>query len=255
MLPFIHLGSLRIPMYGLCMVVGILVASSVATVRAKRRGGDENSLFIIAACTVGFALAGAKLLYIVASYGLGNALRSVLSGDFSCITESGLVYYGGLITGIPGAFLGARLARENPGKYCDAVAPVIPLGHAFGRLGCFFAGCCYGIPCSGPLCVSFPAVGVTHTVFPVQLLEMAINLGLFALLCAYTRSPRGFRSLYLYLALYSVCRFALEFLRGDLIRGVSGGLSTSQWISIGLFAVSSLLLLLPRLLDKRAHRQ
>jgi len=246
MLPYLRLGNRPIPMYGVCMTVGILLSSCLAFIRTKRAGKDENALIIIVACAVGVGLICARLLYIVVSYGVQLAVSKILSGDFSPLTEGGLVFYGSLIGGILGGILGARIAHEPLSSYLDAIVPCIPLGHAFGRLGCFLGGCCYGMPYDGPFAVRFPAVGVTEPVFPVQLLEALINLVIFLYLILYIRKsrPRGY-SLYLYLILYSVSRFTLEFLRGDKIRGLANGLSTSQWISIILFGVALLLMLFP----------
>ncbi|MDO4384883.1 MAG: prolipoprotein diacylglyceryl transferase [Clostridia bacterium] len=254
MLPYLRLGNRLIPMYGVCMTVGILLSSCLAFVRAKRAGKDENALIVIVACAVGIGLICARLLYVVVSYGVQQAILKILSGDFSPLTEGGLVFYGSLIGGILGGILGARIARESLSSYLAPIVPCIPLGHAFGRLGCFFGGCCYGMPYDGPLAVRFPAAGVTEPVFPVQLLEALINLVIFILLILYTRKsrPRGY-SLYLYLLLYSVSRFTLEFLRGDKIRGLSNGLSTSQWISIVLFGGALLLMQLP-IKKEAAHR-
>lgn len=245
MLPYITLLNRKFPMYAICMVIGILLSSYIACRRAKKSGKDENSLIVIVTCAVVLGLIGAKLLYMFVTHGFVHSLRQLAAGNLSLLAENGLVFYGGLIGGIAGAFLGAWIAREKISSYFDAAVPCIALGHAFGRLGCFFAGCCYGMPCEGPLCVSFPAAGIPYATFPVQLLEMAINLGIFAFLSHYTgKANRRYNTLALYLVIYAVVRFILEFFRGDLIRGFSGGLSTSQWISIGLFVISGGLLLL-----------
>lgn len=246
MLPYIDFGGRLIPMYGFCMVVGILISSYIAFIRTKQAGGDGNSLIVIGASAVGFGLVGAKILYIFVSYGIENALNQIISGDFSFLSEGGQVFYGGLIGGLIGALLGAWFTHDDLALYCDAIVPCIPLGHAFGRLGCFFAGCCYGMPYDGICSLSFPAVGIDYPTFPVQILEMILNVGIFIILILYThKEPKRYHVLYLYLLIYSVVRFGLEFVRGDMVRGISNGLSTSQWISIVLFLIS-ILLTLPR---------
>ena len=246
-MPFIQVGNKTIPMYGICMALGLVFAAGLAYFRARRRGGDGDSLLIIMACAVGFGLVSAKLLYLAVSMGFDQVIEHLKAGDFEFIASSGQVFYGGLIGGVLGGFVGARIAKQKLFSYCDAVVPCVPLGHAFGRLGCFFAGCCYGMPYDGPFCVSFPHIGVDYNVFPVQLLEVFINLVICAYLLFYTRKERKrFHVLYHYLALYAVSRFCLELLRGDGIRGIAAGISTSQWISIGLLAVSCMLLLYSR---------
>lgn len=249
--PYIQVGNRLIPMYGVCMALGILISSYMAFIRTRRAAGDGNSLLVIGASAVGCGLVGAKLLYVVVSYGVGNAVSRAAAGDLLFLSEGGQVFYGGLLGGIAGAYLGARIARVDLALYCDAIVPCIALGHAFGRLGCFFAGCCYGMPYDGPFSLSFPAVGVDYQTFPVQLLEMVINLGICMYLILYTRKVHGsYQVLHRYLFLYALARLGLESLRGDLIRGATGGLSTSQWISVVLLTISLLRVLWHRLRKK-----
>ena len=133
--------------------------------------------------------------------------------------------------------------------HLDGTVVALPLMHAFGRAGCFFAGCCYGVRCDGPLAVTFhssPAAPNGVGLFPVQLLEAALNLVLFACFCAVFRSRARAARISctgLYLCAYAVIRFFVEFLRGDAARGLWLGLSTSQWCSIAALAAGIWLLL------------
>ncbi len=241
-------------MYGLCMAVGIVVSFCAACLRVKRLGGNLDSLIVIVACAIGFGLVGAKILYIAVSLGISEAALALRHGNWQVVFGGGQVFYGGLLGGILGGFLGARIVKEAPAPYCRAIVPCVPLGHAFGRLGCFFAGCCYGLAYDGPGSVKFPAAGVEQGVFPVQLAEMAANLALFLLLAVYTRrNRRPCRELFLYLMCYASIRFTLEFFRGDLIRGTAFALSTSQWISLLVFPIAAVLFLLQGQSKKR-HR-
>lgn len=252
--PFLKIGGMSFPTYGICMAVGLLIAGALAFIRTKKFRKDVNSLIAIAACAIGFALVGAKLLYIITSYGFEKAMQEIKHGDFSCLSTSGLVFYGGLISGVAGAFIGAALAKEKLIDYIDIAVPCVPLGHAFGRIGCFMGGCCYGKPYDGIFSVTFPAVGVNHGVFPVQLLESLINIVICLFLIFFTRKSRGrFSSLFAYLLLYGISRFLLEMLRGDSIRGMLNGLSTSQWISILLIVVSLIFLILIRLSSAKRY--
>ncbi len=252
MLPYIIIGNRFIPMYGVCMAAGILISLYIAYILTKQTGGDSDSLIVIATSAIGCGLLGAKILYIIATYGIRNAWSQMLKGDFSFLLGGGQVFYGGLICGIAGAFLGAWLAHEKLSSYCDAIVPCIPLGHAFGRLGCFFAGCCYGKPYEGIGGLSFPAIGIHYRTFPVQLIEIVINICVFAYLIYYVHTDhKRFHVLYRYILIYALSRFLIEFARGDSARGVFKGMSTSQWISIGLFIVSILLMLLSRIKENR----
>ena len=112
---------------------------------------------------------------------------------------------------------------------------VAPLFHTFGRIGCFLGGCCYGIPCDFGFVYTQNPIAMANGVrrFPVQLLEALFCFFLFLLLFSLFRRGRcKNRLLALYLGIYSVGRFFLEYLRGDDYRGFLWGLSTSQLISI-----------------------
>lgn len=125
--------------------------------------------------------------------------------------------------------------------FLNPIVPVLPLAHAFGRAGCFFAGCCYGVPTDGILGVVYThAIGGAPSgvsLLPIQLLEAGINLAICALLMLFTRHTRTKTFvLPVYVVCYGVARFCLEFYRYDYIRGSLFGLSVSQWISaIGVF--------------------
>lgn len=247
MYPYIDVFGRSIPSYGLCMALGIIVSCVIGFARAYRLKLDMNSLIIIAACAVGFGLFGAKLLYIVVSCDIKEVINRLLHGDIQDLAGGGQVFYGGLFGGIAGAFLGVRIAgiTDDTALYCESILPVIPLGHAFGRIGCFLGGCCYGASYTGIGAVTFPKVGVLQPVFPVQLVEAVCNVFIFAILFfRWDRKKRGYAALYLYMILYSTVRFLLEFFRGDEIRGIAQGLSTSQWISVGLFAAGCIFLVI-----------
>jgi len=245
---YITLFGRLIPTYGLCMAAGFLIPSVLACIRAKGERLSVDNPLIILASAAGFGLLGANLLYVFVSYSPAQIIGFVRGGDWSFLTGGGLVFYGGLIGGVPGALLGARIAKSSMKLYIRAIVPCIPLGHAIGRIGCFLTGCCYGIACDGPLCVRFPAqagqIQAGARVFPVQLLEALLNLMLFWFLWRRAKKPGASGSLLaLYAMLYSVERFCVEWLRGDVERGVYLHLSVSQWISLALMAASGACLL------------
>ena len=135
MFPSVSLFGKIIPMYGLCMVLGIILSCSAAFARAKKFKLDINNLIVIAAAAVGGGLICAKILYIAVTFRLSDILRMIANGSFDFILQSGLVYYGGLIGGILTAFLTVKLLKEDVDKVVLAIVPCIPLGHSFGRLG------------------------------------------------------------------------------------------------------------------------
>ena len=246
MLPYFVLFGRAIPLYGVCMAAGIALAAVLAIFRAKRAGMDENDMIVILACAVGLGLVGAKALYLGVTYGLKGTLNLLRTGYFAILVESGQVYYGGLLFGIAGAVIAAMCLRVKGENVAYAVAPALPLGHAFGRIGCFLGGCCYGLPCGAPWGVDFSAAGVTGRMFPIQLVEAFLNLLLAAALTTYAKKAQNrWNILLAYMGAYGILRFSLEFFRGDLARGMGGGLSTSQWVSLTLMlaALAAALLL------------
>ena len=233
MLPYLYIGPFTIPSYGFCMSVGIIVACLVALYRLKARGGNFDSLLMVTAVAFAIGLCCAKIAYYIFSYGVGRLFSELKNGNFSGFSDAGLVFYGGLIGGIIGALLAIKLNRYDFDIHVNAITPCIPLGHAFGRIGCLLAGCCYGMPYDGCLAVHSAFVDSQQTIFPIQLIESVCNIALFVILILYTKKPKkGLQTLSLYLASYSIIRFVIEFFRGDLIRGIYMGLSASQWISV-----------------------
>ena len=244
MYPIVTIFGRPIGTYALSSVAGILLAGWYACRAARRRGVDDNEIIVLLLVSAVGILLGSHVLYALTNL---PALLRYLSESANLPLEDwfrgllpyvgGAVFYGGLLGGLAAGALYLRIRRLPFAAYADIAAPAIPLFHAFGRIGCFLGGCCYGIPWEGGItytrALSPEANGVAR--FPVQLLESALLFALFFLLAALFRrgALRG-KLLALYLAVYAVLRFLLEFLRGDAIRGVYFGRSTSQWISLAI---------------------
>ncbi len=244
MFPYFTVFGFRVGLYGIMMAVALLAAYLVLSLGMRRRGIRFEAAILIECCAFGLALLGAYLLYLVASVGLGNVLRMIRAGDWEQLLQNGgLVFYGGLIGGILGVILGCKLCGLRFLPVLDLCAPAIALAHGFGRLGCLFAGCCYGVPCDWFFC--FPLseqIAGGQKLFPVQLVEAVCDAILFFALWRYARKARPVgKSAGIYLMAYAVCRFVLEFFRYDEIRGHFLALSTSQWVSIPLFLAGVIL--------------
>ena len=143
-----------------------------------------------------------------------------------------------------------RRTRFNPDRFhlnqLPMYAVLVPLFHAFGRVGCFLGGCCYGIESEFGFTThtntNIPSINGVNR-FPVQLLESGCNLIIFfILLTLFRKRIMEKRLIWIYLLIYPVVRFCDEFLRGDVYRGFLLGLSTSQWVSIILFGVAVVVL-------------
>lgn len=164
----------------------------------------------------------------------------------SVIYNAGLVFYGGLIGGVSAYLIELRLFYKNQNNLSliNSFAVALPLFHFFGRLGCLFAGCCYGKEFHGHFHINYIRNGVLTENFPVQAFESVLELSIFCFLLIMfvknlKQADQNKNNLLLYyFFIYSIGRFVLEFFRGDTSRGFFGILSFSQIISIGLFLFS-----------------
>ena len=234
--PYIKFLGITIPTYGLCMACAVVLVMLLAIRSAKYKGICLEDVVIVGALSIGFALGGAKLLYVAVTYSWEEICTLVQQGNYEFLSGSGLVFLGGLLAGMVGAILGSHITGRQLYEYEGSVVPYIPLGHSVGRLGCFLAGCCYGVPYNGPCAIHYVEDDTGY--FPIQLVELFYNLVTCVILCKLAkRKTQKYALLEIYLCLYSLGRFALEFFRGDIERGVFYKLSTAQWICIGLIAM------------------
>lgn len=245
MLPFIEIFGKTVPMYAVMAFLGAaaMCAVSAAFARVRKNVPAEDIFYMLLYAGIG-CLIGAKLLYLIISVDVywltDKSFTENMKYWVQLLMSGGLVFYGGLI----GAFLGAlRYCKHFKIPFEDSVEmviPTVPLFHAFGRIGCFCAGCCYGMEYDGIFSVTFKnSLGAPNGIplLPVQLIEASGNFLLFVLLTLlFVRNNPRLSLSGLYLACYAAMRFTLEFFRGDIIRGKAMGISTSQWISILIFA-------------------
>ena len=197
---------------------------------------------------------GGKILYLITDIQgiIENAayLFGTVEGWYSLL-GGGFVFYGGLFGGILGAYIYCRMYKLSFYNFLQAAVPVVPLIHGIGRIGCFCAGCCYGIPWDPPVGMLFsasPAAPHDVYLFPVQLLEAGLNFILFAVMMGIFHKPRKIPAVGVYLIGYGIVRLICERFRYDEVRGFFLGLSTSQWISILVIPAGILILWL-------AHRR
>lgn len=247
MLPYFNLFGIKISSYGFSAVIGAAAAVFLVWLSTRKRTDiNRVQLVNIPIIAVLGAFVGAHILYaltqihylafVVQSPEKVFASWELFFGWFG-IVFGGMVFYGGFIGGLLTAVLYCKAMKLDFMFYADIYAPAIPLFHAFGRIGCFLGGCCYGIECSFGVMYN----GVVR--LPVQLIESICNFILaFLLLYLSQKNMKKGTLLALYLIIYPVLRFTLEFFRGDEIRGFLLSLSTSQWISIALFIVGIIML-------------
>lgn len=238
---YINVGSFKIPAYGFMIAIGVIIANIVAVyILSKKRKDINNFILLEAYCFLG-AFLGAKSLYLIVSFKDIEWKKLVDIVYFNKIMQGGFVFYGGLIGGIIFIFLFGNIHKINAVEYLRDFVFLIPFIHAFGRIGCFMAGCCYGIPYNGIGNVVFPENSMALSgisLFPVQLVEAIILLIISMVVFVLRFKRKTIYSIEIYFILYGITRFVLEYFRYDDLRGHFLLLSTSQWISIVLLVIA-----------------
>lgn len=264
----IQIGPLTIASYGFFFALGVLLGVLLCLRLAKKEGLDPVVFTDFIFWVLLLSLLGAKLWLLASNLGYYLEYPKEI---ISLLTQGG-AFYGGLIFGAVFAVWFIRRHRLSYRQLGDIAAPALALGHFFGRLGCFSAGCCWGRE------AAHCAVAVTFTdlkansltgvplylpLYPTQLMEALLNLGNFLFLIALYRKKK-FRGqvIAMYMLNYALIRFVVEFFRGDPDRGyVIGGmdrpwasLSVPQLVSLIGFMVALLLLKGFKKKSEREHR-
>jgi phosphatidylglycerol---prolipoprotein diacylglyceryl transferase len=242
------LGPLTIYSYGVLLAAAYLIGLGMAVRRAKAAGLDGNRVLDLGIWVIIAALVGAKALLFIVDFQHFTSSWT----EFTSLLRSGGVFYGGLIAAVVVCIYQLRKHRLPLWASGDLFAPGIALGYMVGRLGCLAAGCCYGRPSDVAWAITFtdPAaslnVGTPLNVplHPTQLYESAAGLVIFLLLMAFERRGRTFpgRTFWMFVLLYAVSRFIIEFYRGDDRGLVFDMVSTSQAISLVLAPLSLFML-------------
>jgi len=224
-------GFFTLYSYGLFVAIGFLVASFLALRDFEKVGYSKDVVVDCIFMVLLGGIIGGRLLFVMLNlaYYIEHPIKIIM------INEGGLAFQGGLVCAV---FFGIWITKKKNISFlksADIISPYIALGHCFGRIGCFFNGCCYGkVICSG-LGVVFPGENVMRV--PSQLFESFFLLILFVLLLSF-RNKKSFdgQIFVLYFIFYSFFRFFLDFLRDDVIN-VFIGLKLSQFIGIVIFCI------------------
>ena len=236
----LQLGGFTLHTYGLLVVLGYGAGLWLATRQARRVGLDANRILDLGIFMALAAVLGSKVLMLVEDWKYYSANPSSI---FTVATlQAAGVFYGGFLGALLAAAWYIRRHRMQFLQTADVFVPGLLLGHAIGRMGCFAAGCCWGRPSSLPWAVTFSdlyahdLVGVPLGIplHPAQLYEVATLLLLWAIVMRVARRdvfPGQLLSLYL--ILYGVARFALEFARDRAGSQMPFGLlSLSQLLAV-----------------------
>lgn len=247
------------PYYSIATILGAIICIITLKFTIKARDNIDKSYCAVTALVgmssaffmahIVYALAQHhKLFYIITHPHL--LFQSVPAFLYYFLNIfGGMVFYGGLIGFCLGGFIYLKHEKLNIETYSDIFAPLIPLFHAFGRIGCYLTGCCYGKEIETPL--PFSAIstdnGIIHRI-PIQLIEAMQNIIIFTILMILLHKCKKLKYgnlILIYGTIYPICRFINEFFRGDYTeRGYIGVLSTSQWISILIFTFSIIMLII-----------
>ena len=264
MFPTLDLGIIRIPMYTLMLFFGAVAFLLVMYVFFVRRERVTSRTFIRLFI---ISIPGMVILYVSAFF-FNSLFHSIEAGELKI---GGITWLGGVFGAFPAmVFLIHKFvpaAKGNAITYFSILVPGIVLAHALGRVGCFFAGCCYGSVTDSIFGVSFPAGshaahqypggpnGGSLPVLPTQLFEAVFELALFLVMILFYKKLRS-HNIELYCIAYGIFRFALEFLRGDERGGTGFFLTPAQLLCIIMWIASVLLILFKkRLIFHRLYRQ
>jgi len=236
----VSFGSVNLYTYGLFIALGFLTAVWFTKKNGRFYGIGDQAVSDLFFTILIASLVGARLLYVIVSW---DSFRQNPIEIFQ-IWNGGLVFFGGFLAATLAAVGFCKLRNLPAWLTADVLAPGLALGHGIGRLGCLFAGCCYGKACTLPFAVTFtdpnslaPQNVALH---PTQVYMVVSNIFLFFILLAIQKRKRFDGMVFLsYVIVYSVFRAVIEMFRGDY-RGdfFFSFLSMSQGIGLVASAVA-----------------
>lgn len=246
---WLRIGSFTIHGYGVMIAIGILMAFFYGERMARKYGLDPNEVDnLVFVCLISGFL-GSKIVYILTNW------NAFLKNPMAYLGADGWVVYGGILGGLLGGWLWCKFRKLSFPAYANLMLPAVALAQGFGRIGCFFAGCCYGKETTG-LGVVFPEGSLAPAgvkLIPTQLISSFGDFVLFYILYkTYCNEKTRSMTAGLYLVLYAVGRFIIEYFRGDEVRGFLFGLSTSQFISIFMMIAGLIVIYVSRNKEKKA---
>lgn len=246
MMPFIDIFGRSFSTYALFGILGMFVAALLVYLRGRKHGLIFMDVLLGVVVLGAGLVVGGVVLYAITQAGNAWSNRELFSANpvqFLQHLFGGMVFYGGLFGVVAALPIYARIIKRDVLSILGLLVPTLPLAHAIMRIGCFMAGCCHGVAHNtlGMVFYASP-IAPNYAVIPTQLIEVVANILIFAFLWTHSKVERPpLRLLGLYGIMYAIMRFCLEFFRGDDARGFIFGLSTSQFISIGVLIVGIIL--------------
>jgi len=240
------IGPFTLYSYGLCVAIAFLISTVFILRDAKKNGFKQADILDCLIMVFLSGLIGGRLLYVLinAGYYFDCPLRILM------FYEGGLAFQGALVGAVVSGVVVTRVKKLSFRKVADLIVPYMALGQAIGRIGCFLNGCCYGKVISFGPAVTFPGDAAAR--MPVQLYSSFI-LFLFFLFLLKIRKKHFFDGCVfaLYLAVYGIFRFFMDFLRGDEL-SVFFGIKLSQIIGAGTFLCGVLIFIVFKCLPPMA---
>ena len=245
----LHLGPLTVHSYGLMIVIGFLAGLYLIKLRLESTDLKWQQILDLAFYLLLAGIIGSKLVYwMIFPHQSIMDMKLLVSDPVEFFKQfgAGFVFFGGLFAGALTLYVFMKKHRHPIAPVLDLFTPAVPLAHAFGRIGCFLAGCCYGTTCDLPWAVTFTSSNslapLNIPLHPVQLYEsvfLFLLTGFLVLIENKIRRIPG-RLLPLYVFFYGCWRFMIEFLRGDPRGQIPGTfLSTTQGVALVAVAVSA----------------
>ncbi|MEZ6047291.1 MAG: prolipoprotein diacylglyceryl transferase [Planctomycetaceae bacterium] len=245
--------------YGFMVMLGIVAGGWTAGRRAEAIGMPRQTMWDMALAIVFIGIVGSRLFFVLQYpdkvFQNVNSLSGYLFALIN-LPDGGLVLYGGLIAGAITFFTRCYLKGYSPRLIADIAAPSVLLGLAFGRLGCFMNGCCWGDRCELPWAVQFPQDSVPYMALlkggflspealeslplhPSQIYS-SLNALILSLLAAayFWRREKDGQVTLLVLTIYPITRFLIEFIRGDEMGQFNTSLTISQWVSLLIVSIA-----------------
>jgi len=248
--------------YLICGIAGLAASVLVVLLLIRKRHVTKiQFLYLYILAALGLFIGGHLLFFLV---GLPDFIRDEVPNIHSfsdfltsfSYAASGMVFYGGLLFVLLFLYIYCKRVKLPVRRYMNIMVVTFPLFHFFGRIGCTLSGCCYGIEYHGHFALTYPAAIINEGVndhladfsrFPIQPMEALLELILFiVLLIIYVKKEDAVSITSIYLIFYSVIRFADEYLRGDVVRGIWGPFSTSQWISLAILIGTVIVLIVQK---------
>lgn len=247
LLPIIDIFNVRIITFPIILLLAVYACIMVLIKNSRYNFSCKFTVLKSLLYVLPFALFGGKLLYLITRLGQNTPIT------FTEMFLGGFVFYGGIIGGAVGLMIFSISKKISFLDIADVFLSIIPLGQAIGRIGCFFNGCCYGIEYSGIFSVKYPIGDKWIYVFPTWFVEAIVCLILFVVVQKIIATKLKGISTGIYLIGYAIVRFTLEFFRGDLIRGIWFGLSTSQIIGFMCLIIGTIIIVVS-MLNKKVNK-